>query len=58
MKWQNLETGEDEGNNKTNFAHYIVAPPHYKRRITIEGSVIILFEEEKEQWMKECSENN
>lgn len=52
VKWQNLEDGEDEGNNKTNFAHYIVAPPHYKRRITIGGTVIILFEEEKEQWIK------
>lgn len=50
-RWQNWEDGEDEGNNKTNLAHYIVAPPHYKHRITIGGTVIILFEEEKEQWM-------
>lgn len=51
-RWQNGEDGEDEGSNKTNLAHYIVAPPHYKHKITIGGTVIILFEEEEEQRMK------
>lgn len=30
-------------------SHYIVAPPHYKHRITIGEIVIILFEEAEEQ---------
>lgn len=43
---------------KQNFTHYIVAPPDYKHRITIWGTVIILFEEDKEQWMEKSSSRN